>query len=444
MASWYGITAAWASEIESAPVSITKGHFPNMKHLGDITKINGAVIDPVDIITFGSPCQDLSVAGKRAGLAGARSGLFGEAIRIIEEMRESTNGLYPTWAIWENVPGALSSNNGLDFRAVLQSFADTEIPMPTSGRWGDAGMVRGGKCDFGWRILDAQFWGVPQRRKRVFVIADFRGKRAAEVLFKSEGVRGHFTPSRTEGEGVAADAESGTVYPIITPTPGTCTDKSKQFVYDCRGNGDGVTVNTLIGDHQNRVTDYTAICVEPIIYNEEAVTSKTNGSNPKQGDACHTLGASGAGRALLINTAFCIAANTIDRQPQNGGNGLGCQEELSYTLTSMDRYAVAFGFKSFGEYEQTEIGKSLLANDDITTGDLIADFRKGKTVRRLTPKECERLQGYPDEWTRYGHDGKEISDSARYKACGNSLALPCVEYFISGILELSALHRPTA
>ena len=258
VATWYGIEPVWASEIESAPISITKLHFPNMKHLGDITKINGAEIEPVDIITFGSPCQDLSVAGKRAGLAGARSGLFSEAIRIIEEMREATNGLYPTWAIWENVPGALSSNDGLDFRAVLQSFCNTEIPMPASGRWANAGMVRGGRCDVAWRILDAQFWGVPQRRKRIFLVADFGGQRAAEVLFKPEGVSRYFATGGAAGGGFAGNVESGirstsgvnqnangeirtsdVAYTLNTNS--NASGRNAPLVYDCRGNGDGRT-----------------------------------------------------------------------------------------------------------------------------------------------------------------------------------------------------------
>lgn len=205
----HGITPVWASEIEPAAVSITKRHFPGMKHLGDITKINGAEIEPVDIITFGSPCQDLSVAGKRAGLDGARSGLFGEAIRIIDEMRSNTNAEYPRFAIWENVPGALSSGNGLDFKAVLQSFAGREIPMPDSGRWAGAGMVRGGRCDIAWRILDAQYWGVPQRRRRIFLIADFSGKCAAEILFKPESLRGNFAQSGTQGQETAGRAGNG-------------------------------------------------------------------------------------------------------------------------------------------------------------------------------------------------------------------------------------------
>ena len=158
-----------------------------MTHLGDITKVDGGKIPPVHIITFGSPCQNLSKIGKREGLAGSKSGLFFQAIRIIEEMRCATNGLYPVIAVWENVMGAFSSNDRMDFRAVLQSFSDTEISMPPTGGWANAGMVRGGKTDLCWRLMDAQYWGKPrlvQRRKRIFLVADFRGQRSAEILFK--------------------------------------------------------------------------------------------------------------------------------------------------------------------------------------------------------------------------------------------------------------------
>ena len=186
-ASRNGIIPVWASEIEKSPIAITKRHFPDMEHLGDITKIHGGNISPVHIITFGSPCQNLSKIGKREGLAGSKSGLFFQAIRIIEEMRCATNGLYPVIAVWENVMGAFSSNDRMDFRAVLQSFSDTEISMPPTGGWANAGMVRGGKTDLCWRLMDAQYWGKPrlvQRRKRIFLVADFRGQRSAEILFK--------------------------------------------------------------------------------------------------------------------------------------------------------------------------------------------------------------------------------------------------------------------
>jgi DNA (cytosine-5)-methyltransferase 1 len=174
-----GITPVWASEIEIAPMSITKRHFPKMKQLGDIKKINGAEIEPVDIITFGSPCQDLSNAGKRAGIEGSRSNLFFEAVRIIKEMREKTHGEYPARIIWENVTGAFSSNEGEDFRTVLQEIATAagggavSIPRPSSrDGWLPAGAVMGDGWSLAWRVLDAQYWGVPQRRKRIFLVAD--------------------------------------------------------------------------------------------------------------------------------------------------------------------------------------------------------------------------------------------------------------------------------
>lgn len=182
-ASRCGIVPVWASEIEKAPVSITRRHFPDMVHLGDITALNGGEIPPVHVITFGSPCQNLSAIGNRKGLAGEKSGLFYQAIRIIKEMRCATNGIYPVIIIWENVMGAFFSNDRMDFRTVLQCFADTEIPMPATGRWASAGMVRGGMPDVAWRLMDAQYWGEPpppQRRKRIFVVADFGGKRAGK------------------------------------------------------------------------------------------------------------------------------------------------------------------------------------------------------------------------------------------------------------------------
>ena len=186
-ASRCGIRPLWASEIEAAPISITRRHFPDMAHLGDITKLDGGAVPPVHVLTFGSPCQNLSQIGRREGLDGAKSGLFFHAIRIIQEMRKATNDLYPVITIWENVMGAFSSNDRMDFRAVLSAFTDTEIPMPASGRWANAGMVRGGCPDLAWRLLDAQHWARPRlaRRQRVFLVADFRGRRAPEILFKS-------------------------------------------------------------------------------------------------------------------------------------------------------------------------------------------------------------------------------------------------------------------
>ena len=185
-ATLHGITPVWASEIVPAAISITKRHFPGMNHIGDITQLDGGMIPSVDVITFGSPCQNLSQIGNGTGLNGAKSSLFYQAIRIIEEMRDASGGCFPTIAVWENVVGARLSGDRLDYLAVLQAFAGAEIPMPASGQWADAGMVRGRRCDLAWRILDAQYWANPRiaRRQRIFLVADFTGQRAGEILFK--------------------------------------------------------------------------------------------------------------------------------------------------------------------------------------------------------------------------------------------------------------------
>lgn len=192
-----------------------------MIHLGDITKINGAEIEPVDCITAGSPCQDLSVAGKREGLAGERSGLFMEQIRIIKEMRaadekrgRAANTIRPRYMVWENVPGALSSNGGEDFRAVLEETArivqdDAVIPRP-SDKWHNAGAILGDGWSIAWRIHDAQFWGVPQRRKRIALVADFGGGSAPEILFERQGMQGNFKPRREARESASGNTEKGT------------------------------------------------------------------------------------------------------------------------------------------------------------------------------------------------------------------------------------------
>ena len=210
----FGAIPVWASEIEAFPIKVTQRHFPNMKHLGDITGVHGYDVEPVDVICMGSPCQDLSIAGKREGLTGARSGLFMDAVRIVREMREATNGKYPRFVVWENVPGAFSSNKGNDFRAVLEEITESKIPMPRSNRWAKAGMVRSNGCEVAWRTLDAQYWGVPQRRKRIFLVADFGCKCAGEILFKPESVSGDIAEGRGEGERIAgsiADSIRATV-----------------------------------------------------------------------------------------------------------------------------------------------------------------------------------------------------------------------------------------
>lgn len=365
-----------------------------MKHLGDITKIHGDKIEPVDCITFGSPCQDLSIAGRRAGLAGERSGLFMEAVRIIKEMRRATHGSYPVVVIWENVPGAFSSNGGEDFRAVLEELArveqpDVSIPRPSSrgGRWSKAGAIAGNRWSLAWRQLDAQYWGVPQRRKRIALVVDFGGQRAAEILFERTSLSGNSDESIKAWKEVAGLAtnclagngrnpaqpvvlESNQIHATVTQT-GICptlpasmgmgggyipmiTDRK---VFDARGNGDGQIAPMITGDHENRITDYTAIAIERQTFNEQSF------SGYKESDKCSTLKAKAG----------------------NIGNGSEC---------------------------------------------LIAEKAIRWIVRRLTPVECERLQGFPDNYTNIGDwtDSKgkkhKYADSPRYKALGNSIALP--------------------
>ena len=406
-----------------------------MKHLGDITKIYGDKIEPVDCITFGSPCQDLSIAGRRAGLAGERSGLFMEAVRIIKEMRSSTNGLYPTFAVWENVQGAFSSNGGEDFRAVLEELArveqpDASIPRPPKGgRWNKAGAIAGNGWSLAWRQLDAQYWGVPQRRKRIALVADFGGQRAAEILFERTGVsRNHDSCVKAwkEVAGLAANGTAGNDSVV----------------------GGTIPINTQIATRYISMGERTGLGIG------------------KDGYPAYTLQANHE-----HGVCYCIAGNIIDRSETAGANGSGVKENQSYTLNTVDRPAVAykvfdargngdgrtcptitgdhenritdytaiaierknFNEQSFSHYKESEKCSTLKAKaGNIGNGSecLIAEKTIRWIVRRLTPVECERLQGYPDDYTNIGDwtDSKgkkhKYADSPRYKALGNSIALP--------------------
>ena len=501
-----GIEPLWASEIEPYPIAVTRARFPGMNHLGDVQKISGAEIDPVDVITFGSPCQDMSIAGKRAGLrhegngdvCTTRSGLFIEAIRIIREMRQATNGKYPAFAVWENVPGAFSSNGGADFKTVLEELASVaqgervSVPFPEKRRWLNAGEIVGDGFSIAWRVLDAQYWGVPQRRKRIYLVADFAGGRAGEILFERESGGRNPEPGEEARQGSSDHAAGGAggsdrveclnpwdsqtirqygingVCPTLSSNcsggqnrQGICYEVSafmggqgskagglgyaeeiaptiksvmsggntvpdvvytidcrnmrannglsatlqaktnggqslnfqNPVVYDAHGNGDGSTVPTLTGDHQNRFTDYTAICI---------------------------------GNGQLHNISMAEQMNTLD-----------CMHDQQAIITN-------------GKPPRRYI------------------------VRRLTPLECCRLQGIPDGWgdipllkTMKDADAKfwgEVrrtyaramgkaykpfkdqsalvkwynklhTDSAEYKMWGNGIALPCAVFVMHGIAE---------
>lgn len=375
-----GVTPVWASEIEPFPCSVTARHFPDVKQLGDITKIDPDKIEPVDIICAGSPCQDLSIAGKRKGLDGERSGLFRTAVDLVRRMRERTAGKYPRFFVWENVPGAFSSNRGVDFQAVLEEIGESEIPMPQGNRWAPAGLVQFPGAEIAWRVLDAQYWGVPQRRRRIFLVADFAadGRCAGEILFESEGMSG----DPATGEGAREGVARGTA------------DCARIAVYD-------------------------------IQHRDDVIRPVKDGKIPTLTARMGT-----GGHNVPIVNAYCIAGNTIDRKIENGGNGKGVLAETAYMLNTVDRHAVApiYGAKSYSEYEAGKVA-TLRASGGAYGGGSENLALSYSIVRRLTPTECERLQGLPDGYTDGG------SDTARYKALGNGMAQPCATYIIKRIVE---------
>ena len=720
-----GITPVWASEIEAFPIEVTKIRFPEMLHVGDITKLDGAKLPPVDVICGGSPCQDLSVAGQRAGLAGARSGLFMEQTRIAKEMRKAdeqrnvpTHLVRPRYLVWENVPGAFSSADGEDFRAVIEEivrikYSACDVPRPESGRWESAGAVLlGDEFSLAWRVMDAQFWGVAQRRRRIFLVADFGGTTAPEILFKQDSLFGNIAQSGGPRQGTAAPAEgcpddtggacltpwdvqsrrifeeagtwpalyggeggrhgyiqteertpiafaanqrdevrdlhdvAGAVqaqpgmkqqtfvaqplfclndqggermdvtedvastlragmggHPPLISQPncmnGWDTQQSRVFTpegvaptltgadggggrnpagllfaagvvskgdvdcfltpevhtsitggggqagqgYPCvltagfcgsasaeaRGIGyqaecsptiktgtapSVLCLNDQGGNQMHCTEDITGtlraqehghqplvmatqqggaeigegICPtitasagmsgnnQPVLFENHGIDSRYTGphavaptmsarmgtggnnvplvgsavafsldskesnsmksANPHSGcretDVARTIDTTSPdpsknqGGIAILQETICIAGNTIDREPENGGNGLGCQPDISYTITTSDRHAVCEPYQ--------EVVGALCRGDEKGIGSQYVSQNKciverRNLIRRLTPLECERLQGFPDGWTLI----PGASDSARYKALGNSVAIPCVSFVLRGI-----------
>lgn len=347
----YGIKPVWSSEIEPFCRYITSRQFPMTRQLGDITKINTDKIAVPDILCAGSPCQDLSVAGKRRGLDGKRSGLFREAIRIARALRKRGGARY---FVWENVPGAFSSNHGNDFRAVLEEICETDVPMPESHKWAAAGVVRSAVCNVCWRVLDAQFFGVPQYRRRIFLVADYgkTSRCADKILLEYSRLQGNPAQGRTETDRAAAPAEAGSADP-----------------------------------------DY-----------------------------------------------YAIAGNIINRKPKNGGNGRGYKLNTCYTLNTIDHHAIAGPIlASGGEIVGTRCAncgtKQWLGNQEVRSGNyhIIEKGRHGLTVRRLTPLECERLQGLPEGWTQGG------AEKDRLQALGNGMAQPCADFVMAGIAHYAML-----
>lgn len=614
-ASFYGIRPLWASEIIPECISVTQKHFPEMEHVGDITKLYGGTLPPVDIITFGSPCQDLSVAsGKRLGLAGERSGLFLEAVRIIREMQEATNGEYPKFALWENVPGALSSSSRRDFKAVLEAFSEAEVPMPGSGRWANAGMVRGRGADLAWCVYDAQYFGTAQRRRRIFLIADFRGQRSGEILFVPKSLSGYFAAGGTPRQGPAAYAQSGAgaagagdVIPAISmrircgcegggkgpllqiEKSGTLATGNDQYLFTPKDaveilndqGGDSLCVEkggvsptlrsqthgnlpitayaiqgSMIGgeDSSHAVTNSgctaqfppdamvgingnlagtllasyykgtgmrcgrerdVVLCassgqshaeilreLSPTLNcaSEQPYVVRPGDTGQEQPIVTHpqiagTLCASGAGLSRPAGQGneldFCVVSAGFKHKAGSQSGSIGFQEETAPTLLAGQQSAVMKAYvigayhsggmlsdnPKSGFYE-ADTSRTLdlnggnpccnqggvavvedadgaaavdcrnLRETDEVSGTLLAKaasggyslnyqnpVRTGLCVRRLTPTEAERLQGYPDGWTEAGADGSPISDTKRYQMLGNSIAVPCVAYIMQGITD---------
>lgn len=393
--------------------------------------------------------QDLSIAGKRAGLAGERSGLFMEMIRVIKEMRDTTNGEYPKFAIWENVRGALSSNNGEDFRCVLEEFAhiveaDATIPKPSEkgGKWSKSGAISGNGWSLAWRLFDAQYWGVPQRRQRIALVMDFGGQRAAKILFERTGVPGNSDESIPTWQGAARIAEK-----CIVGNDRVVGEKSFCIV--------GNMIDRETNMNGTGVKEDTAFTINTIDRNAVAYTLKIRSGCEGGGKgALVQIEKSATLSTLQDQTLICLADNTSlhnskqkispvvfeshsqdARYTQQGNTSPACTAQWGTGGNNMPLVAEkkAFAMQRIGEYKESEQASTMKSRDYKDATDLIAEKETKNLqwiVRRLTPVECERLQGFPSGWTDIGEwvdeNGKKHkpADSPRYKALGNSIALP--------------------
>lgn len=580
-----GITPKWAAEIEPFPIRVTSVRFPNMTHLGNISEVSGSEIEPVDIITFGSPCQDMSVAGKREGLGGNRSSLFYEAIRIIKEMREATNGKYPRYIIWENVPGAFSSNKGEDFRAVLTEICkvkETDVSVPKPSKWENAGRIMGEGFSIAWRLLDAQYWGVPQRRQRIYLVADFDGGSAGKILFESEGVSGYsaqgFKSWQDTANGIteSTDETGGadslmfenhsqdtryrgplSVAQTVSSTYGTGGNnqpfvlqipKTLKIRCGCEGGGKGALIQDDLSATLGTNNDQTlfqprafGVCAK----NSNSMKSDNPNSGFYEADTSRTLDANGGNPTCNQGGIAVLEGN--GSRPSHKGDGYK-ESDIMYTLNATEQHAVAFadvhatlsandgpkgpssqmmknpeenfvgepsygigrpamnqGYNaSFSFQIEEEVEPTLVAagasgvahprfssskasffteaNEECANTLVATDYKDPPIVndgedtdyivRRLTPTECARLQGFPDWWcdelgiaeptdsdiakwreifnahakamgkTTKPKSDNQIrkwlqnpqSDSAEYKMWGNGVALPNVYFVLSGIM----------
>ena len=511
-----GITPVWASEIEPFPIRVTTRRLPAMKHYGDISQMDGGKIEPVDIITFGSPCTDMSIAGKRAGLDGAQSSLFYQAIRIIKEMRCSTNGRYPRWICWENVVGAFSSNKGFDFKAVLEAVIGiiepgAEVPMPEKDRWPYADIYMGERWSVAYRTFDAQHWGVPQRRRRVYLVGDLAGQCAGQVLFESEGLSGYSAEGFRSWQRAARNSAAGlgTAGGIcLNDQGGSCMDISFGVSGTLRAQMDGhppciVEPSAAVYENHSQDTRYTGpLDTAPTV----SSTYGTGGNNQPfvvQADTPKTLkirsGCEGGGKGALIQedvsaTLSCnndqtlfvpkcysigaaFSEGMLSDNPHSGIYEAGTSRTLDQSGGNPSCNQGGIAVVEGPTYAMTPCTFTQVVEEQAPT--LTArDFKDptfvnaGYSVRRLTPTECARLQGFPDwwcagldtpepteediafwtevwethrrvvgsstkaksrnqivKWLRHPH-----SDAAEYKMWGNGVALPNVFFVLAGIV----------
>lgn len=330
-----GITPVWASEVEPFAVRVTTKRLPFVQHLGDVTKINGGEIPPVDIITFGSPCQDMSLAGKREGLQGSRSSLFFEAIRIVKEMRKKSDGKYPRYVVWENVFGAFSSNGGEDFKAVLEAFIgivckDAEVPLPEKGRWCYADVLMGDGWSVAYRTLDAQYWGVPQRRRRIFLVADLGGCSAGDILFKSEGL------SRYSAQGFHAwQKTAGNIAPGIGEAGCDLAFDNEAFHLNQRDeaiNLKGIAGSLMATRHtqmQTFIVSENAHQIVPLDYNP---CDSRIGLAEKMQTLTHRMGTGGNNVPLVLEDEATPKLLKIRSGCEGGGKGALLQDNKSATI----------------------------------------------------------------------------------------------------------------
>lgn len=379
-----GIEPIWSSDIEPFPIRVTEKRLPNVKHYGNIKQLNGADLEAVDIITFGSPCVDMSTAGRRSGIHADRSGLFFDAIRIIKEMRCATNGKYPRYAVWENVCGAFSSSKCEDFRCVLEAFCairDESVSIPRFEKWRPAGEIMGDGYSVAWRTLNAQFWGVPQRRRRIFLVADLGGTSAGKILFDSENVSGHFEKSRDTWREITGAAELG-----IGTASANCVNNSP------------ITENIMCYDI--RLTSAkTRISRHSVYLTETSRTLDTNSNSPdsNQGGVA-VIAALDSGSEHIVRRLTLAECARLQGFPDWWCSDLGTDDP---SANEMARWQ-----KIFDEYN-TALG------------------------RKCRPKTENQIRA----WLKKPH-----KDSAEFKMWGNGVALPCVIFVLAGIVYYNSLE----